>query len=190
MRLLNPARSFALMEDRKAALKAFAKRLHDVMYEKGRGKIPAELADLLGGEVSADAISKWVADDPQEPRIYNLALVAEALNVSLDWLVFGPRKRALDVALVNEIRSLRELPDKDIASALGAQLKEDLDPWPLATELTRDIEFVTPARHKEVKDELAPILDKAGALISELKALRKQWKELRERYPSEKSQRQ
>lgn len=193
------------MEDRTRALRAFANRLHEAIYSPDRGATnPRRLAAALGGEPSESTIRSWLPPDseepeadavgkkpkkakplePTEPTVILLALVAEKLNVSVDWLLFGSDRQALDLALVKKIRSLRTLNEKALTKELGTQLSDELVSMPLAGEIARDVQLVDAAQLEAVVNEIREIMARAPQLMRELQHLEKQWKDLRKQYPS------
>ena len=193
------------MEDRTRALRAFANRLHEAIYSPDRGATnPRRLAAALGGEPSESTIRSWLPPDvedpegaeigkrpkkakpiePTEPTAILLAMVAEKLNVSVDWLLFGSERQALDLALVRKLRSLRTLHESALTKELGTQLSEEQVSMPLAGEIARDVQLVDAAQLEAIVNEVREIMARAPALMRELEHLEKQWKELRKRYPA------
>lgn len=182
------------MEDRTRALRALAKRLHSVIHRHKPQTNPAQIAKALKNEVSAPSIREWITEDkiPTEPGAISLAMVAEHLGVSLDWLLFGNDRAALDVSLLNRLREIRdehpnaEATENDqaaLARDLGQQMIEELRPWPLASELSRDIKLVSDKEIEAHDLELASILKRAPRLIRELQEVEKQWLAFRTKYP-------
>lgn len=68
----------------------FNRRLKLAMEKRGIDK--AELTKMTG--VSKDTIGSWMRKDHLPGGVYNLISVADALDVSIDWLVGRKRKNA------------------------------------------------------------------------------------------------
>jgi len=52
---------------------------------KTRQLKPSQLARLMG--IGADTLSRWLGDDPPEPKIHILAIISRGLNIPIEEIV-------------------------------------------------------------------------------------------------------
>lgn len=177
-------RNFRPMEAQSQLLGEIAKRLREAMSRVGlraenEARITtAEIARRLEGQVSEDAINKWLRGI-QEPKICSLALVARELQVSLDWLVFGDDVYLVDQEAMEEVDRLQAISDdRERKNAITQKLDDAPELLRVAVETIRKVKVSSRDERIVAETKVRDLLSSSvGDLVEAWQKLLAQWRE-------------
>lgn len=160
-------------------LEEIAERIRLVMAK--RQLKPLDIVHRSNGVIKKSTLKSWRTENDaerSEPGVIRLALLAQVMEVSLDFLLYGDEREVILVDAVDVVRKLATEKDPDRRRTM------------LATELVRFIPFIFPVsmkirnglKHKSVVVDAmkaaAYTEEVAQAIGSELKDLQKLWDQM------------